>query len=118
MVIGYYGIFSRDKENPKLINVIIPDLPSSTTFGDSREDAMIMAIDCLYTVTNDYLVSDLPKASTKEELEKKINEKEYVEFIGSETYVDFISYETSEYLKDKSGNRVGSLDEDGKVVGK
>lgn len=45
--IAYPAIFRVDEEDPKFINVTIPDIWCAVTFGEGMEEAMFMAKDLL-----------------------------------------------------------------------
>lgn len=50
-------IFRTDKENTKLINVCIPDIPGAVTFGQDLENARYMAKDLLIALSEEVKIA-------------------------------------------------------------
>lgn len=51
MKYSFPAVFKVDKENSKYINVFFPDIPGAVTFGESMDEARLMAKDCLIAMT-------------------------------------------------------------------
>ena len=61
MKYSFPAIFEEDAEDPKLINVTIPDIIGAVTFGEGEEEAMNMAKDLLKSMLEfDYVKNTKP----------------------------------------------------------
>lgn len=80
MKYSFPAIFSVDKEDPKLINVFIPDIPGAVTFGQDLENARYMAKDLLVALSEEVKIATASSLQqTKQNFPDKIVEMVEVE---------------------------------------
>ena len=83
----YYAIFTQEKD---YIDITFPDLGGCISFGDNLEEALYMSKDALegHLLTLEDLKMSIPKPSTYQELQTKLNDNQQLQLINVDT--DFI----------------------------
>lgn len=80
----YYSVFTQEKD---YIDITFPDLKGCVTFGDNLEQALHMnneALEGYLLVLEDEKMS-IPKPSTYQELQAKLNENQQLHLISVDT---------------------------------
>lgn len=99
MLSAYPAYFRKEDTG---YSVIFPDLNWLSTCGDSLEDAMEMAIDCLagYLYTCQADGDAIPEPSSLSDIDKKAIEKELdPNGSSSESFVTMVSVDVKSYAK-------------------
>ena len=80
----YYSVFTQEKD---YIDVTFPDLKGCITFGDNIEQALYMSKDALevYLLVLEDEKMDIPKPSTYQELQAKLNDNQQLQLISVDT---------------------------------
>lgn len=80
----YYSVFTQEKD---YIDVTFPDLKGCITFGDNLEQALYMSKDALevYLLVLEDEKMDIPKPSTYQELQAKLNDNQQLQLIIVDT---------------------------------
>lgn len=80
----YYSVFTQEKD---YIDVTFPDLKGCITFGDNLEQALYMSKDALevYLLVLEDEKMDIPKPSTYQELQAKLNDNQQLQLISVDT---------------------------------
>ena len=83
----YYAVFTQEKD---YIDITFPDLKGCITFGDNLEEALYMSKDALegYLLVLEDEKMSIPKPSTYQELQSKLNDNQQLQLINVDT--DFI----------------------------
>ena len=83
----YYAVFTQEKD---YIDITFPDLEGCITFGDNLEEALYMSKDALegYLLVLEDEKMSIPKPSTYQELQTKLNDNQQLQLINVDT--DFI----------------------------
>ena len=83
----YYSVFTQEKD---YIDITFPDLKGCITFGDNLEEALYMSKDALegYLLVLEDEKMSIPKPSTYQELQAKLNDNQQLQLINVDT--DFI----------------------------
>lgn len=80
----YYSVFTQEKD---YIDITFPDLKGCITFGDNLEQALYMskeALESYLLVLEDEKMS-IPKPSTYQELQAKLNDNQRLHLISVDT---------------------------------
>ena len=80
----YYAIFTQEKD---YIDITFPDLGGCISFGDNLEEALYMSKDALegHLLTLEDLKMSIPKPSTYQELQTKLNDNQQLQLISVDT---------------------------------
>ena len=80
----YYSVFTQEKD---YIDVTFPDLKGCITFGDNLEEALYMSKDALegYLLVLEDEKMSIPKPSTYQELQAKLNDNQQLQLISVDT---------------------------------
>ncbi|MGX7078669.1 type II toxin-antitoxin system HicB family antitoxin [Gemella parahaemolysans] len=83
----YYSVFTQEKD---YIDITFPDLKGCITFGDNLEQALHMSKEALegYLLVLEDEKMSIPKPSTYQELQAKLNDNQQLQLISVDT--DFI----------------------------
>lgn len=83
----YYAVFTQEKD---YIDITFPDLGGCISFGDNLEEALYMSKDALegHLLILENLKMSIPKPSTYQELQSKLNNNQQLQLIIVDT--DFI----------------------------
>ena len=83
----YYSVFTQEKD---YIDITFPDLKGCITFGDNLEQALHMSKEALegYLLALEDEKMSIPKPSTYQELQAKLNDNQQLQLISVDT--DFI----------------------------
>lgn len=97
MLSMYPAIFYEEKEGG--YSVIFPDLNHLATCGDTLEDAMAMAVDCLanYLYIEKMEGNDVPAPTPLEKVEVHCEDSEGWEYVKS--FVNLVSVDVNEYAR-------------------
>lgn len=80
----YYSVFTQEKD---YIDITFPDLKGCVTFGDNLEQALHMSNEALegYLLVLEDEKMSIPKPSTYQELQAKLNENQQLHLISVDT---------------------------------
>lgn len=80
----YYSVFTQEKD---YIDITFPDLKGCVTFGDNLEQALHMSKEALegYLLVLEDEKMSIPKPSTYQELQAKLNENQQLYLINVDT---------------------------------
>ena len=97
MLMSYPACFYKEENG---YSVIFPDLNNTATCGDTLDEAMAMAIDCLagYLYTLQQEDEPIPAPSPLSSVSATAGAKE-LEFDPGECFVSFVTVDVAEYAK-------------------
>jgi phage related protein len=80
----YYSVFTQEKD---YIDITFPDLKGCISFGNNLEEALYMSKDALevYLLTLEDEKMNIPKPSTYQELQAKLNDNQQLQLISVDT---------------------------------
>lgn len=80
----YYSLFTQEKD---YIDITFPDLKGCISFGNNLEEALYMSKDALevYLLVLEDEKMDIPKPSTYQELQAKLNDNQQLQLISVDT---------------------------------
>ena len=80
----YYSVFTQEKD---YIDITFPDLKGCISFGNNLEEALYMSKDALevYLLVLEDEKMDIPKPSTYQELQAKLNDNQQLQLISVDT---------------------------------
>ena len=80
----YYSVFTQEKDYK---DITFPDLKGCISFGNNLEEALYMSKDALevYLLVLEDEKMDIPKPSTYQELQAKLNDNQQLQLISVDT---------------------------------